>query len=232
MKQVRTKGIVLARTNFGEADRILTFLTPDHGKVKAIAKAVRKQKSKLAGGIELFSISDISYVIGRGEISTLTSTRLIKYFGNIVKDLDRTQLGYELIRLTNKVTEDQPEPEYFMILQRAFEALDDDQIDPGLITLWFNMQLLKLAGHTPNLKTDVSGKKLSEDKKYYFELERMRFRTSPDRPGEFEATHIKFLRLGFSAERPHLLQRVEDAEGLAAPINPLVQTMLAAHIRI
>jgi len=51
MKRINTHGIVLARTDFGEADRILTFLTPDNGKVKAIAKGVRKQKSKMAGGI-------------------------------------------------------------------------------------------------------------------------------------------------------------------------------------
>jgi DNA repair protein RecO (recombination protein O) len=71
MKRFKTNGIILARTNYGEADRIITFLTPDHGKVKVIAKAVRKSKSKLAGGIELFSISQISFIIGRGEINTL-----------------------------------------------------------------------------------------------------------------------------------------------------------------
>jgi DNA repair protein RecO (recombination protein O) len=51
MRQFRTQAIILNRTDYGEADRIISFLTPDHGKVKAIAKAVRKSKSKLAGGI-------------------------------------------------------------------------------------------------------------------------------------------------------------------------------------
>ncbi|MDO8591465.1 MAG: DNA repair protein RecO, partial [bacterium] len=71
MNRYVTQGIVLSRTDFGEADRILTFLTNDHGKVRAIAKGVRKSKSKLAGGIELFSISDLTLIIGRGEINTL-----------------------------------------------------------------------------------------------------------------------------------------------------------------
>lgn len=57
-----TSGIVLNRINFGEADRILTVITPDQGKLSLIAKGVRKEKSKLAGGIELFSVSNISFI--------------------------------------------------------------------------------------------------------------------------------------------------------------------------
>ena len=109
MNRIVTKGIVLSRTNFGEADRILSFLTPDHGKIRAIAKGVRKQQSKLAGGIEIFSISDLTFLEGRSEINTLMSSRLDKHYANIVKNLERTTAAYELIRLTNKATEDAPE---------------------------------------------------------------------------------------------------------------------------
>lgn len=65
MNQIVTKGIVLSRTEFGEADRIITVLTTDHGKIRLIAKGVRRIKSKSAGGIELFSVSDITYIPGR-----------------------------------------------------------------------------------------------------------------------------------------------------------------------
>ncbi|MEK7561678.1 MAG: DNA repair protein RecO, partial [Patescibacteria group bacterium] len=81
MNRYITKGIVLSRTDYGEADRILSFLTIDHGKVRAIAKGVRKSKSKLAGGIELFSVSDLTLIIGRGELNTLISTRLVRHYG-------------------------------------------------------------------------------------------------------------------------------------------------------
>jgi len=53
MKITKTKAIVLRRTNYGEADRIIQFITPV-GKISAIAKGVRREKSRLAGGIELF----------------------------------------------------------------------------------------------------------------------------------------------------------------------------------
>src|SRR5580765_2280386 len=102
MNQVATQGIILTRTDYAEADRIITFLTPDHGKLKAIAKGVRKAGAKLAGAVELFGISDISFVIGRGEISTLTSARLIRNYGNIVKDINRTTAAYEFLKIINK----------------------------------------------------------------------------------------------------------------------------------
>ena len=61
MQTLRTEAIILRRTNYGEADRILNMLTPQHGKVSAIAKGVRKAKSKLAGGLELFAVGYVQF---------------------------------------------------------------------------------------------------------------------------------------------------------------------------
>lgn len=230
MRQYRTQAIILNRTDYGEADRILGFLTPDHGKLKAIAKGVRKSRSKLAGGIELFSVSDISFIPGRKEISTIVSTRLIKHYGQIVKDLDRTATAYELIKRLDKAIEDSPESDYFYLLQEAFESLNDPGINLSLINLWFSMQLLRLAGHTPNLRIDDKGQKLLEDKKYFFDFDKMLF--SPDREGTFTAGHIKFLRLGFGPNKPSSLNRIEQAGVLTGQLQPIVQSMLQTHIRI
>jgi len=227
MNRVNTQGIVLSRTNYGEADRILTFLTPEYGKVSAIAKGVRKQKSKLAGGIELFSISDISYIIGRKEISTLISTRLVKHYGTIVKDLDRTAAAYEFLKLVNKNTEDQPEPAYFDLLAQSLAALDEPSLDLELISIWFPAQLLKLAGHTPNLRTDNTDKKLQADKKYDFDFEKMCFMAGRN----FNADSIKFLRLLFSSSGPQNLQKVQGFSKLSAQIKPLVNSVASGLIR-
>lgn len=230
MRQFRTQAIILNRTDYGEADRILSFLTPDHGKLKAIAKGVRKSRSKLAGGIELFSVSDISFIPGRKEISTVVSTRLIKHYGQIVKDLDRTATAYELIKKLDKATEDSLESDYFYLLQEAFESLDDPAIGLDLINLWFSMQLLRLAGHTPNLRTDDKGQKLVADKKYSFDFDKMLF--SSDAEGGFTAGHIKFLRLGFSPNKPSSLNRIRQAMVLTGQLQPIVQSMLQTYIRI
>ncbi len=228
MNQITAKGIILGRTDFGEADRILTLLTPERGKLRLMAKGVRRIKSKLAGGIELFSISDITFIKGRGDIGTLVSTRLAKHYRHIVEDIDRTMLGYELIKQLDKVTEDEPEPAYFHLLQRAFEALDDADVNVELIKLWFATQLLRLAGHSPNLQTEQTGAKLDADKTYAFDFDHMAF--APN--GAYSADHIKFLRLLFGQHTPAVLQKVQGSTELARALTPMVGTMLAAQLRI
>jgi len=229
MNQIVTRGIVLRRTSYQEADRILTILTPDHGKVHALAKGVRKSKSKLAGGVELFSVSEIGFIHGRGELATLTTARLTINYSNIVQDINRTMLGYELIKLLNKVTEDAAGEEYFNLLTDAFDALDQAKINIDLINLWFRTQLLRIAGHTPNLRTDAAGNKLAQEGSYLFSYDDMAFLQKPQSP--YSAGHIKFLRLVFSGNAPRTLQQVTGVESLILPCLNIVQTILPAHIR-
>lgn len=231
MRQLVTTGIVLSRTDYGEADRIITLLTPDQGKLRLMVKGVRRMKSKLAGGIELFSVSNVTYIQGRKDMGTLISARLSKHYGNIVKDINRTMLGYDLIKRLHKATEDEPEPEYFELLQQAFEALDDAAIDIGLVRLWFMMQLLRLAGHQPNLATDASGNRLAAAANYHFGFDDMAFVPASNGQGQFTANHIKFMRLGFAGHQPRALNNVQGAGALAAELTPLVQTMLQTYIR-
>ncbi len=230
MNGLQTKGIILSRTDFGEADRIITVLTPDYGKLRLMAKGVRKPKSKLAGGIELFSVSDLSFIRGRGEIGTLISSRLEKNYGKIVQDIERVQLGYELIKLINKATEDEPEPEYFETLQHALAALDNKEISQTLIRTWFSAQLLKLGGHSPNLKTTVNGQKLDAGTTYAFDFEAMAF--IPQEKAPFAANHIKTLRLLFSTHTPEDIHKVQDISNLVSATSPLIRTMLTSYIRV
>jgi DNA repair protein RecO (recombination protein O) len=229
MKQLVTEAIILSRTEYGEADRIISLLTPRQGKVRLIAKGVRRSKSKLAGGIELFSVSNVTYLQGRKDLGTLISARLSRHYGGIVKDIQRTMLGYELIKRVDKATEDEPEEEYFDLLQTTFEALEDQAIDIGVVRLWFMMQLLRLSGHMPNLQTDMSGAKLLSDNTYSFSFDDMTFAVSPNSP--FSANHIKFLRLGFAGYPPKALGQVQGGVGLAAELMPLVQSMVQMYIR-
>lgn len=229
MKKLLTQGIVLSRTDFGEADRIVTILTRDYGKLRLMARGVRKVKSKLAGGIELFSVSDITFIRGRGELGTLISTRLIKHYGQIVKDIERVQLGYELIKLVNRATEDEPETAYFSLLAAALAALDGEASSP-LIRAWYWAQLLQLGGHAPNLRTDTADQKLRSGQKYSFDAEAMAFFEAPN--GRFDDAQIKFLRLIFNDNRPGALSRIQGCEQLVGVCLPLVQAMLNTYVRV
>ncbi len=223
MNQIVTTGIVLSRTNYGEADRIITIITPDHGKLRLMAKGVRKVKSKLAGGIELFSVSNVTYIQGRGDIGTLVSTRLLKHYGRIVANIDRVQLGYDLLKMFNKTTEDNAEPEYFTLLENALQALDDPQLSDALIRAWFMAQLLRLGGHTPNLYTDSFGNKLTPDAQYEFDYDAMAFMQHES--GKFSADHIKLLRLIFSGTHPNVLGRIGGAGTVVSGCAELVAFM-------
>ena len=227
MKQLVTQAIILARTDYGEADRIITVLTPGYGKLSLLAKGVRRVKSKLAGGIELFSVSTITFVQGRGSVGTLVSTRLLRHYGRIVEDLDRTMLGYDLIKQLNKTTEDQAEEAYFSLLQQVFEALNEPSVPLAVIRFWFACQLLRLEGHTPNLQTDSTGSSLSAEQGYDFDLAHMSFSAHPD-DGRYKASHIKFLRLAFAEYSPQLLAKVQGSEKLVHDCAPLVQLMQQA----
>lgn len=232
MKRYTTKGIILNRTNFGEADRILTFLTNSHGKIRAIAKGVRKSKAKLAGSVELFSVTDLTLIAGRSEIDTLVSARLTKHYGNIVKDIERTKLAYDFLKIVGSSTQDRAEPEYFELLKKSLSALDSSDIEPKLTELWFQMQLLKLGGHTPNLKTDNGGNKLKENQMYNFNLGKMCF--TPNQNGRFGKNDIKLLRLCLSQTGLKTIARIMGNSPSVRSLNDvcerLVSTMRAHYL--
>jgi len=225
MNQLVTEAIVLGRTDYGEADRILTLLTPHYGKLSLMAKGVRRIKSKLAGGIELFSVSTITFVQGRGSVGTLVSSRLVTYYGNIVSNLDRTMLGYELIKQLNKITEDEPEEAYFDLLHHTFKVLNEVHIPLPLIRFWFNVQIIRLGGHSPNLHTDDEGHPLDASKTYNFNLEHMAF-TAAAGTGRYHANHIKFLRLAFDGHPPERLMAIAGSEQLAESCAAITTDML------
>ncbi len=227
MKQFTTKGIVLARVDYGEADRITTFLTPQHGKVRAMCKGVRKPKSKLAGGIELFSLSDLTLIKGRGDMDTLVSSRLEKHFGNIVTDINRTMLGYDLLKIMNKILEDEGGEEFFEVMQDSLEALNNLDMPPELAETSFLMRLMQLLGHQPNLVTDLEGNKLTKEDAYQFSFEDMAF--SPHKNGNFGQNHIKLLRL-LSYNKPAALLQVKELGAYVRELAPLVRNISRQYV--
>lgn len=229
-EQILTTAIVLARTDFQEADRILTLLTPDRGKLKVIAKGVRRPRSKLAGGIELLSVSHVAVLPGRGDLGTLVSSRLITHYGSIVQDIKRTMLTYDLLKRINRVTEDEPGEEYFTLLRHGLEALNDLELSAEIVELWFTMQLLHITGHIPNLKTDSEGQSLRPDQHYLFDFENMSFRIQDG--GPYQANHIKLLRLSYATDHPAVLKQVTDATTSVPPILKLTKNLLQQHVRI
>lgn len=224
MKQIVTTGIVLTRTNFQEADRIITVLTPDQGKLRMIAKGVRRAKSKLAGGIELFCISQLTYMPGRGELARLLSSRIETYYSHIVSDINRTMFGYDLLKRINKVTEDAAGAEYIELLAAGLSGLDRLQLPLDIVDLWFTMQLLKITGHAPNLQTDTQRQVFENGRQYIFSFDDMAF--VPQENGPHPASLVKVLRLAYGTSSPRQFGQVQGVEDYLAGSIQLSKIML------
>lgn len=191
MTAARTEGIVLRRTNYGEADRILQVLTP-LGRRSVIARGVRREKSKLAGGVELFALSDIVINDGKGDLGILTSARLNRFYRHILQDYDRLQFGYEVIRQVARASETVDEPEWFDVLREVLEALDS-HMPLQLVQTWFYLRYAELLGAGLSVSHDSTGERLASDRKYIYDVSEKGFRISDH--GEIGADHIKYLRI-------------------------------------
>ncbi|MDQ3065319.1 MAG: DNA repair protein RecO [bacterium] len=226
MKHESANGIILRRINYGEADRIITFLTAEFGKIRAIAKGVRKQKSKMAGGIELFSVSELQFIKGKGDIDTLMSTRLIKHYGNVVKDLERTQLAYDFLKIIDKTVEDTAGNEYFMVLHESIAALDNVNLPITLSEMSFDMRVLQLLGQVPNFGVDSLGNPLDELAQYEFDFESVSFVASPS--GQFNKNHLKVLRL-MAHNSPQSMASVQGIGRLVDELKPMVRNLFSYY---
>ena len=163
-RELKTMGYVLRRTNYGEADRILNIITPE-GKVSAIAKAVRRPKSRLAGGVEIFTLSELNIHMGRGEMGIVTSAKMKKYYGEILKDYRKMELASAILKQINRAAESSDAPEYFKMTDACLVALNGG-MDVGLVEAWFDLNLMRAMGEEPNFYRDDKGEKLSPQLKY------------------------------------------------------------------
>ncbi len=228
MQQIKTKAIVLSRHNYRETDRIVNVLTPDSGKFGLIAKGVRSMKSRLAGGIELFSVNDIVFIKGRSDLATLVSSRLDKNYPNIIKDIDRVQYGYEVLKMIDRNTEYEVEPVYFNLLEAVLSGLNDPDLKLNVLKLWFIFKLLTISGHGPNLTTDNHGVKLGAGEDYGFDTDTMCFFVQNQ--GRYEDNHIKFLRVLSASNSPLTLSKVQGVDKYSEDLLPIIVLIGNLHL--
>ncbi|NTW62447.1 DNA repair protein RecO [Candidatus Saccharibacteria bacterium] len=186
------RAIVLRRTNYGEADRILQLITPT-GKYSVIARGARREKSRLSGGIELFAVCEVVIQSGKGDLDILTSARLVQFYQHILENYDRMTFGYLAIKLIARASEMLDEPEWYDLLAETLAGLDVLSIRLELIQAWFYMRYSQYMGYELSLWHDVSGNELSSDISYRYDVGERGFAISNN--GNITADHIKLLRL-------------------------------------
>jgi DNA repair protein RecO (recombination protein O) len=146
----RDAGVVLRTIRLGEADRIVTFLTEGRGKVRAVAKGVRKTKSKFGSRLEPISHVALQLYEGR-ELDTVTQAETLDHFRPIREDLERVSRATALLEVADQVAQEgEPNPALYRMLVGALRSLSAHS-SPLLVT-GFYWKLLSLEGFHPMLE--------------------------------------------------------------------------------
>ncbi|MGC8959150.1 MAG: DNA repair protein RecO [Chloroflexia bacterium] len=151
----QTEGIILRRSDVGEADRILTLYTPERGKIRLLAKGVRRPGSRLAGHVELLAHS--AFLVARGRnLDIVTQAQTRQAFPALRQDLERIGWGCYIAELLDRMAPEQEEnyPAYLLLLE-ALELLDRGG-NGEMVARSFEMHLLGYMGYRPQLFRCVS----------------------------------------------------------------------------
>jgi len=145
----KTRGIILKRTNLGEADRIITIFTDKFGKIKVVAKGVRKTLSRMAGHLEPFCLSRLELAEGKS-LDIITGAQVEKCFLALRSDLGKTQASFYFTEIIDKMVEErEPHPEIYHLLDDTLEHIND--IAGPLLKPYFEINFLSLMGMRPEL---------------------------------------------------------------------------------
>ncbi len=167
----RVEAIILKRSDFGEADRLLTLYTPDQGKVRAIAKGARKPASRKSGHIELFMHSMLLLAKGRN-LDIITQADTLEAFMPLQLDLERLGYAYYIAELVDQFAEEGTENRLlFDLLLHALRWLCDEKDDPELTARFFDLRLVQNVGYRPQLFNCVNCSIPVEPVENYFSAE-------------------------------------------------------------
>ncbi len=145
-----TEAVVLKQTPLGEADRILTLYTPDFGTVRAVARGVRRTKSKFGGHLELLNKVSVSISFGRN-LDRVNEAEAVESFSGFKDDLQRLSRGIYIGELVHAFSAEQsPNLAVYELLVDALRWLEETE-QPDLLLRHFETQLLDDSGYRPEL---------------------------------------------------------------------------------
>jgi DNA repair protein RecO (recombination protein O) len=227
----RDRAVVLRKLDYGEADRIFTLLTRDHGKVGAIAKGVRKPASKLGPSLELYGHIDVLLARGRGELDVVAQVERVPGY-RIEGSMERMAHAALIAELAERVCEDRhPVDGVYELAVGALAELSRET-DPRRASAWFIMTALDLLGYAPQLMSCVSCDKPLAAKPAAFSAEAGGFLDESCALPAMELVPlatIKVLRL-MAAGDMETYRRVKIDGPLMASIEGVLQSQLEHHL--
>ena len=146
----RTESIVLRRSDFGEADRLLTLFSREYGKIRAIAKGARKPQSRKTGHVELFMRT--RFLVARGRnLDIVTQAEMVEGYHLLRDDLVRTTYASYIVELLDRFTPDEDRnPQLYDLLSNTLRWLESSD-NLLLAARYYELHLLALLGYRPQL---------------------------------------------------------------------------------
>jgi DNA repair protein RecO (recombination protein O) len=149
-----TEALVIGSMRYGEADRIVTLYTRDRGRFSAIAKGVRRIKSKTGGRLEPFTLVRASFHTGRGSLYTITGVETLRTFQNVRDQLFRMEEGAGLLSAVRRLfpSEEASGPAFNLLVRGIAQlAESSDRGAAANIVLATRLKLLVLLGYAPEM---------------------------------------------------------------------------------
>ncbi|KRV46437.1 DNA repair protein RecO [Wenjunlia vitaminophila] len=158
MSLFRDDGVVLRTQKLGEADRIITLLTRQHGRVRAVARGVRRTKSKFGARLEPFSHVDVQFfargseLLGRGLPLCTQVETIAPHGGEIVGDYQRYTAGTAMLETAERFTDSEgvPAVQQYLLLVGALRTLAAGTHEPRLVLDAFLLRSLAVNGYAPS----------------------------------------------------------------------------------
>ncbi len=146
------QAIVLRSYPFGDADRVVVLISPNNGKIRTVAKGVRKTKSRFGGRLEPFTHVDLVLYEGRN-LDTITQVAIIEPFRRLREQLDSVVAAGVMVEAVDAVAqEDESSMRLFLLLQRGLKALDAGLVSGDMVTS-FLLKLADVVGVAPSLSS-------------------------------------------------------------------------------
>ena len=235
-KHYRDRAVVLRTIPLGEADRIVTLMTENHGRVRAVAKGIRRTTSKFGSRLEPTTHVALQLYLGR-ELDTITQAETIAHMGNVRDDLHRFSRANVMLETVDQVAlEREPNNALYRMLVGALAALDQE--DAPLVLAGFLLKLLALEGFQPQLDECVACGSVSN--LVAFDVDDGGLRCSDDRRGiavDHEAIFLMRQMLGgelAAALREPASPATAEAEAVAVGLveHHIERRLRAARTRL
>lgn len=150
-----TAALLLRSVDYGEADRIVTLLTESRGKVALMARGARKSKRRFAGSLEPYALIEAELAMGRGEVGRLAQARVVRAFPGLLTSLEKIGVAAAGLEVVRELVPDHERPDERLLptVVRFLERLEEsDEAGIDGLRVAFELRLLALTGHSPNLE--------------------------------------------------------------------------------